>query len=59
MGVKQLGDNHDLKELLHDYEKSIIKAALQKYLGDKKKVAKKLGIKLSTLYNKISKYDLK
>jgi DNA-binding NtrC family response regulator len=49
----------NLKDFLDNYEKKIVIYYLDKYNYDRKEVAKQLGIKLSTLYSKIEKYNLK
>lgn len=43
---------------LREYEKIIIKNTLNKYCGNKTKVANALGIKRQTLYNKIKEYNI-
>ncbi len=49
----------DLKSILENFEKETIRFYLVKFNFDKNIVAAKLGLKLSTLYNKIEKYGLK
>jgi len=51
-----MGDTH-LKTIVKDAEKQAIEQALQT-TTDKKKTAKKLGISLSTLYEKINEHQL-
>lgn len=51
-----------LKEVREQAEYTYIKKILKKYnncLADRKKVAKKLGISIATLYNKMKQYDIK
>jgi len=43
---------------LWKYEKYIIESAMRRYNGNKQKVAKVLGIKRQTLYNKLRRYGL-
>ncbi len=43
---------------LWKYEKYIIESTLRRYGGNKQKVAKVLGIKRQTLYNKLKKYGM-
>jgi len=43
---------------LWKYEKYIIESTMKRYNGNKKKVARVLGIKRQTLYNKLRKYEL-
>ena len=57
--MKNLDLEGTLKEVLEQYERKIIKYYLEKENYDKQHTAKKLGVKLSTLYNKIDKYGLK
>ena len=59
-GKKPNGDEK-LKDILDDYEKSILESYLKKYgnaTEDKEKISSILGINLSTLYRKLSKYNL-
>lgn len=51
----------DLKELVEDYERSILESYLNEYgrsTEDKEEISKRLNINLSTLYRKLSKYNL-
>ena len=57
--MKNLDLEGTLKEVLEQYERKIIEYYLEKENYDKQHTAKKLGVKLSTLYNKIDKYGLK
>jgi DNA-binding NtrC family response regulator len=42
---------------IHEMEREMILAALERHQGDKPKVASELGIALKTLYNKINQYQ--
>jgi len=48
----------NLKEMLEEYEKTIIKNVLDKCEGSREKTARELGISLRTLYYKLRKYGL-
>ncbi len=45
-------------ESLEEIEKQVIRRTLKSCEGDKKQVAKTLGIALSTLYEKIKRYGI-
>lgn len=58
---KQLNRDEKLKDILDNYEKNILESYLKKYgntTEDKEKISSILGINLSTLYRKLSKYNL-
>ncbi len=46
-------DYKSLKQAVHAYEKAIITDSLKVNSGDKRKVARLLGISISSLYRKI------
>ena len=51
-------DIEDIKSI-REVEKDLILAALEHYQNDKKLVAKKLGMSLKTLYNRLNEYGVK
>lgn len=55
--IGEITDSKDLKTIVKQAEIAAISQALQETF-DKKRVAKKLGISLSTLYEKINEYNL-
>ncbi len=58
---KQENRNADiipLKQLIDEYEKSIIEKALSLYRGDKKKAMEALKISKTTFYDKLKKYNI-
>ncbi|UII55262.1 sigma 54-interacting transcriptional regulator [Cytobacillus spongiae] len=55
--VYPLGEK-DLKEMLEETEKRILKQSIEKYKHNKLEAAKALGISKSTMYEKLKKYEL-
>lgn len=58
---KQENRNTDivpLKQLIDEYEKSIIEKALSLYRGDKKKAMETLKVSKTTFYDKLKKYNI-
>lgn len=67
IGVKQLSETiakqkvrrkAGLSKMMEEYEKDIIKSALEECLGNKSKAAKMLEINRTNLYHKLEKYNL-
>jgi len=56
--IIEIGKNTDLKEFVHNAEKHLIIDVLNKTNGDKLQAADMLGIHISALYKKISKYGI-
>lgn len=54
----QLPIHQSLDDCLYQYEKKLIRQALEESHGIKNRAAKLLGIKTNTLYYKLEKYDL-
>ncbi|WP_338750001.1 sigma-54-dependent Fis family transcriptional regulator [Bacillus sp. FJAT-52991] len=48
----------NLQEMMDNYEKKVIKAALEQNNGNKTATAKKLGVSIRSLYYKLEKYNL-
>ncbi len=57
-GTDVAAEGCDLEATLEEYEKRIIKEALGRSGGDKKKAAELLGLKLRSMRYKLDKYDL-
>ncbi|WP_374724178.1 sigma-54 interaction domain-containing protein [Calidifontibacillus erzurumensis] len=51
-------DDKRLKDIVEETEKRVIEKTLKKFNFDKKKAAKSLGLGISTLYDKIKKYQI-
>ena len=53
-GIPGLVNSHTLKDAVRSYERSLILESLRANENDKRKVAKMLGISISSLYRKLS-----
>jgi PAS domain S-box-containing protein len=51
-------NSRTLTERMDEFEKEILKTAIEKYQGNKTKAAKSLGISLRNFYYKLEKYEL-
>ncbi len=57
-GNAHLVGNRSLKEAVRQYERSLILESLRANDNDKRKVAKLLGISISSLYRKLSELSI-
>lgn len=59
LSMNYIGQNITLKNFLNEFEKRLIESALNSSCGSKKKAAVLLGVKFSTLSEKIKKHKIK
>ena len=57
-GTAHLVGNRSLKDAVRQYERSLILESLRANDNDKRKVAKLLGISISSLYRKLSELSI-
>jgi transcriptional regulator with PAS, ATPase and Fis domain len=57
-GTVQFVGNRSLKEAVRQYERSLILESLRANENDKRKVAKLLGISISSLYRKLAELSI-
>ncbi len=57
-GTADLVGNRSLKDAVRQYERSLILESLRANDNDKRKVAKLLGISISSLYRKLSELSI-
>ncbi|EYE88222.1 ATPase AAA [Fervidicella metallireducens AeB] len=54
----QYEGNYTLKEIVEETEKRVIKETLQRFGGDKQKAMEALGVKKTSFYEKLKKYEM-
>jgi len=52
------GDSFDFSERVREFEVNLIRAALLRTRGNQRRAAFLLGVKVSTLHNKIKTYEI-